>query len=99
MENIIKEKLDKAYLESWYTIMGCAEEDIEQYKDYYKAELLKKDVGEIKEWAIITGKEMNEYSNLTGENAYKDNLHCLAFSLNGLDIGKLAVMTEAESKE
>ena len=34
---------------------------------------------------------LNDEFNLTGTNRYPDDLHCLAFSLNGLDIGKLAM--------
>lgn len=34
---------------------------------------------------------MNEEYDLEGNNAYPDDLNFLAFSLEGLDIGKLAI--------
>ena len=48
-------------------------------------------IGTIKEWESFKGKEMNNEFHLTGSNAYQNDLTFLAFSLEGLDIGKLAI--------
>ena len=42
---------------------------------------------------------MNEFYGLTGNNAYNDELTCLMFSLNTLDVAKLAIFRlQAEDK-
>ena len=51
----------------------------------------EQNIGTIKEWVEFSGKDMNDYYELTNSNRYQDNLHFLAFSLDGLDVSKLAV--------
>lgn len=87
---IRNEILKKAYDGSYYTISGAGG-DIKDWKDGY-AELFRKEgIGTISEWIEFTGKEMNEEFQLTGDNRYPDNFQFLAFPLDGLNVGKLAM--------
>ena len=81
---------EKLYAGSWYTITGVGG-DINEWKNGYQDLLDGLNIGKIKEWAEFTGTEMNVYYGLTDNNAYKDDLHFLAFSLDGLDGRKLAM--------
>ena len=81
---------DKMYDGSWYTICGCGG-DIEEWKAGYQDLLGKAEIGTIKEWVEFTGKEMNAYYGLKGNNAYPASYRFLAFPLDGLDVSKLAV--------
>ena len=85
------DKFDEMYNGSWYTVIGLCKEDHEKYKDYIKKELNEKNIGTPKKFHSFTGKEMNEKYNLTGDNRYQDNLDFIAFSLDGLNISKLAM--------
>ena len=81
------EKMEKG---SWYTITGCGG-DLDEWKGGYQVMLDEQGIGMIKEWAEFTGKDMNTQYKLTGDNAYPDDIHFLAFSLDGLNIDKLAM--------
>lgn len=84
------DKLDKAYKGSYYTITGTGG-DINEWKKGYQDLLDKENIGKIKEWIEFTGEDMNSKYGLTGDNAYDSGLHFLAFPLDGLDVGKLAI--------
>lgn len=79
----------KLYNGSWYTIIGV--NDIEEWKSGMKFVLKNENIGEIQEFESFTGEEMNYFYNLKGEIAYDDNLKFLAFSLDCLNIAKLAM--------
>ena len=83
-------KFKEMYDESWYTIIGCGG-DLKEWKDGYDKLLNERGIGVPKKWIHFTGKEMNEEYDLEGDNAYPDDLNFLAFSLEELDIGKLAI--------
>lgn len=83
-------KFEKMYKGSYYTITGCGG-NLEEWKDGYNKMLNGHGIGAPTEWIHFTGKEMNEEYSLKGDNAYPDDLNFLAFSLEGLDIGKLAI--------
>ena len=53
--------------------------------------LTEKEIGTPRKWMTFTGKQMNDVFGLAGKNRYKSRLTFLAFSLDGLDIGKLAM--------
>ena len=53
--------------------------------------LAKENIGQVKTFYTFTGKFMNETYNLTGSNAYPDDFTFLCFTLDGLDVGKLAM--------
>lgn len=86
----MEELFEKAYRGSYYTITGCGG-DLEEWKSGYQDLLDKNDIGRIQEWIHFTGKDMNDYYGLTEDNAYPDDLNFLAFSLDGLNTGKLAL--------
>lgn len=53
--------------------------------------LAKENIGQVKTFYTFSGKLMNDTYNLTGSNAYPDDFTFLCFTLDGLDIGKLAL--------
>jgi hypothetical protein len=80
---------ETAYFGSYYTIIGV--NDYEDFKRGYTRELQDCGIGTPQKFIEFTGKEMNEHYHLTGDNRYKDDLHFLAFSLDGLDVAKLSL--------
>lgn len=84
------EVFQKMYDGSYYTIIGCGG-DPSEWKQGYQDMLNKSDIGTIKEWYEFTGDDMNKEYNLTGTNAYKDDLHFLAFPIDNLNVNKLAI--------
>ena len=91
-------KFEKMYKGSYYTIIGCGG-NLEEWKDGYNKMLNGRGIGAPTEWIHFTGKEMNEEYSLKGDNAYPDDLNFLAFSLEGLDIGKLAIFKLEEAMD
>ena len=89
-ESLNDSDLDKAYNGSYYTITGCGG-DLQEWKDGYQELLNKEGIGTIKEWITFKGSDMNNKYHLTGGNAYPEDLTFLAFSLDGLEIGKLSL--------
>lgn len=77
---------------SWYTITGAGG-DLEKWKIGYETELITMDIGHLKpqSWVSFKGREMNEHYGLSGDTAYPDDLTFLAFPLDGLHVGKLAM--------
>lgn len=87
---IRNEMLKKAYEGSYYTITGAGG-NLQEWKDGYAEWMKERGIGEPACWIEFTGKDMNETFALTGERRYRDDLHFLAFPLDRLDIGKLAM--------
>ena len=81
---------DKLYNGSWFTIEGAGG-DLNEWKEGLQDMLNQEGIGTIQEWETFSGKEMNDNYNLTGHNRYPDDLTFLCFSLDGLEIGKLAM--------
>ncbi len=79
-----------AYNGSYYTILGCAG-DLGEWTAGYKELLETRGIGTPKEFITFKGADMNEFYGLTGSNAYNDELTCLMFPLNALDVAKLAI--------
>ena len=88
--DIKNELFKKAYKGSYYTIQGCSG-DLEEWKEGYTELLQKEGIGTPKKWHSFKGKDYNDEFQLTGDNRYPDDLHCLCFPLDGLDVGKLAM--------
>ena len=86
----VREMFEKAYNGSYYTITGCGG-SLDEWKNGYTEMLNRYEIGTPTEWIDFTGKDMNEVYELVGDNAYQDDLHFLAFPLDGLNIGKLAM--------
>lgn len=81
---------EKMYKGSYYTITGAA--NVDEYINGYNEILAKEEIGTPKEWIMFKGKDMNKYYNLQGNCKYKNNLTFLAFPLDGLNVGKLAMI-------
>ena len=75
---------------SAYTIIGAGG-DLNEWVNGYHAMLTEAGIGLPKEWYTFTGGQMNEVFGLTGDNRYDPTLAFLAFPLDGLDCGKLAL--------
>ena len=86
----MKDLLQLAYEGSYYTITGCGG-DLNEWKAGYEKMLADEGIGKPIKWIDFTGKDMNEIYNLTDNNAYPEDLHFLAFPLDGLEVGKLAI--------
>lgn len=86
----INKLLEEAYKENYYTITGAGG-DLKTWKEGYQELLDKEEIGTITKWISFTGKDMNDKYHLTRDNRYPDDLHFLAFSLDNLDLGKLAI--------
>lgn len=84
------DRFNELYGGSWFTVEGAGG-DLNEWKTGLQDMLNEEDIGTIQDWATFSGREMNEFGHLTGNNAYPNNLTFLAFSLDGLDIGKLAM--------
>lgn len=82
--------LKKAYNGSYYTIIGAGG-DIDDWKNGYQKLLDEANIGKIKEWITFRGTDMNDLGKLSNDNRYPDDITFLAFPLDGLDIGKLAM--------
>ena len=86
----VSDLLDKAYNGSYYTIIGAGG-NLDEWKNGYQELLNKEGIGTIKEWITFNGADMNNKYQLKGDNAYPADLTFLAFPLDGLNIGKLAM--------
>ena len=88
-------KLDNAALSelaktSAYTITGAGG-DLDEWVVGYNEMLVEHGIGTPKHWMFFTGNQMNNVFNLTGKNRFKSNISFLAFDLDGLNVGKLAM--------
>lgn len=75
---------------SAFTIEGAGG-DLNEWCVCLNEMLAKENIGQVKTFYTFTGKLMNDTYNLTGSNAYPDDLTFLCFMLDDLDIGKLAM--------
>ena len=75
---------------SAFTIEGAGG-DLNEWCIGLNEMLAKENIGQVKTFYTFTGKLMNSVYNLTGSNAYQNDLTFLCFMLDGLDIGKLAM--------
>ena len=85
-----EEIFDKAYNGSYYTIEGAAGEPNE-WAENISALLHQQGIGTPKEFISFRGEDMNDHYNLTGTNAYQDDLSFIGFSIDGLNIERLAI--------
>ena len=81
---------NEMYNGSYYTIVGCGG-DLKEWTDGYEKMLREEGIGCPVKWVQFTGKDMNEFYKLKGNVAYDDDIQFLAFPLDGLDVGKLAM--------
>lgn len=86
----ISAELDAAYEGWYYTIVGAGG-NLEDWKKGIQDLLTKENIGTITKWIDFKGKDMNDKYGLTGDNRYPEDLTFLAFAIDGLDVGKLAI--------
>ncbi len=79
-----------AYDGSYYTILGCGG-GLGEWTTGYTELLEESCIGTPKQFITFTGDDLNINYSLIGDNAYKPDLTCLMFTLDGLDTGKLAI--------
>ena len=75
---------------SLYTITGVGG-DLEEWVNGYNEKLKKEKIGTPKQLYTFKGRDVNDEFDLSGNNRFKDDLTFLAFVLDGLNIGKLAM--------
>lgn len=90
IKEITKEMFPKLYNEAWYTIEGAGG-NLDDWEKGYQDLLDQEGIGKVRKWVTYTGKDMNEWAQLTEDNAYPDNFTFISFSLDGLDLNKLAI--------
>lgn len=86
----IKTEKEITNLGSAYTITGAGG-DLNEWVEGYNKLLKDGGIGTPEKWYTFKGKDMNNAFGLTGNNRYKDDITFLSFSLDGLNIGKLAM--------
>jgi len=75
---------------SFYTIIGAGG-DLSEWVNGYNDLLKEQGIGTPKQWYTFNGSHINSAYDLEGTVAYKSDLPFLAFPLDGLDVGKLAI--------
>lgn len=84
-----RKQFKELYDNSAYTCTGCA--DPEEFAKGYTKYLKELGIGNVSTFYTFTGKQMNENYKLKGTTRYPDDLKFLAFKIDGLDCGKLAI--------
>lgn len=83
---------DKYYDGSYYTVEGAGG-DLSDWVNGLNDLFKDADIGYVKPEDFVTfnGSDMNDYYNLSGKNRYPNDFTFLAFPLDGLNVGKLAM--------
>ena len=81
---------DSFYKGSWYTITGAGD-DLEDWVGGYDMLLSEAGIGKPAGYVTFNGADMNKEYGLSGSVAYPDDLTFIAFPLDDLDVGKLAM--------
>lgn len=88
--------LSNAYDHSYYAIAGCGG-DLAEWTAGYERLLAEQGIGKPQEWITFTGAAVNQAAEAGGryiidpKDKFDNDLTFLAFPLNGLHIGKLAM--------
>lgn len=72
----------------YYVILGAGG-DIRDWTNGYQEMFDKEGIGRIKEWGTFSGREFNKAFGIT--DGLGDSLTLLVISLEGLDVGRLAL--------
>lgn len=86
-------QLEMAYVGSFYFIAGCGG-DIQEWIDGYEKLLEEEDIGKPIRWYQTTGATINRYAGdipCPDRDYFQEDLTCLLFPLNDLNVGKLAM--------
>jgi len=84
------EDLNRAEEGSFYTISGAGG-DLNDWVEGIQGLLDEREIGTVREWATCFGGDVNRYAGET-KDPFPADLVVLMFSLDGLDIGKLAML-------
>lgn len=90
MKTLNEVSFEDMYNGNFYTIIGAGG-SLEDWVKGYNEMLVEQGIGTPVYWVTFKGAEMNQHYGLTGDNRYPDDLNFLAFPLNGLNVGKLAM--------
>lgn len=90
IEEATSSTLDELYANDAYTITGAGGE-LNGWVEGYNNLLEKENIGTPTKFYTFKGSLMNAKYDLTGEVAYDKDLTFLAFPLEGLNVGKLAM--------
>ena len=89
--------LQKADAGSYYFIAGCGD-PLEEWVDGYEERLEQRECGKPVKWYRTNGATVNSYAFqkkrtpfLHHNDLFADDLTCLLFPLDGLNIGRLAI--------
>lgn len=86
-----KEQLDYLYDQSAPTLEGLTLDSVNDFYDYVKSFAVKETKDEV---FVISGKTMNEQYELTGTNAYPENLNIISIpfdNFEGFDVTRFAI--------
>ena len=83
------------YTGSCYTITGAGG-DLKDWINGYTDMLTEHGIGRPKNWITFSGRDVNIVYSLDGKNVFADDMVFLAFPLDGLDVGKLAMFKMRE---
>lgn len=89
--------LAEAEAGSYYAIVGAGG-SLSDWTGQYEAFLVDVGVGKPQEWFTSVGEEVNEYARITkggaihSDDRFLPGLVFLMFPLDGLDVGRLAVL-------
>ena len=81
--------LDEVRKGSYYTIVGAGGEP-QEWIDGYSKMLQDAEIGIPSKWVVFKGREVNRHFGITAD-PFPNDLTFLAFSLDGLNVAKLAM--------
>lgn len=85
------ELFEKARGGSWYTILGLS--DVQEFIDGYQGIFDEREIGTPVQWYETTGSALNHYLKPAEDRDwFEDDLAVLMFPLDGLNVGKLAMV-------
>lgn len=85
-----EKELDFLKSQSACTMVGAGG-DLQEWINGLTGILVERGIGKPQSWFTWNGELVNQTYVLEGDNRFQDDLTFLAFSLDGLDVGKLAI--------
>jgi hypothetical protein len=82
--------LQAAYDGSWYFIAGTGG-DLAEWTKGYEDAMATNELGKPTAWFQTTGGAINAFAGSDNTNPFPDDLTCLLFPLDGLNVGGLAM--------
>lgn len=90
------EELEEAYKGSYYFVPGAGG-DLQEWVDGYTAEMDSREIGRPSAWYMTEGIWINAFAQdrhgpIDPRNQFQPALTCLLFPLDGLVVGRLAML-------